>query len=35
MTRPQAKLVGQFVDNFAQYEDAVDEGVLEAAPKAA
>jgi phosphoenolpyruvate carboxykinase (ATP) len=30
-----AKLVGQFIDNFAQYEDAVDEGVLEAAPKAA
>ncbi|WP_404712097.1 phosphoenolpyruvate carboxykinase [Sphingomonas sp. MMS24-J13] len=29
------KLVGQFIDNFAQYEDAVDEGVLEAAPKAA
>ena len=29
------KLVGQFIDNFAQYEDAVDEGVLDAAPKAA
>jgi phosphoenolpyruvate carboxykinase (ATP) len=29
------KLVGQFIDNFAQYEDAVDPGVLEAAPKAA
>jgi phosphoenolpyruvate carboxykinase (ATP) len=29
------KLVGQFIENFAQYEDAVDEGVLEAAPKAA
>ena len=29
------KLVGQFVENFAQYEDAVDPGVLESAPKAA
>ena len=29
------KLVGQFIDNFAQYEDAVDPGVLESAPKAA
>jgi phosphoenolpyruvate carboxykinase (ATP) len=30
-----SKLVGQFIENFAQYEDAVDEGVLESAPKAA
>ena len=29
------KLVGQFIDNFAQFEDAVDAGVREAAPKAA
>jgi phosphoenolpyruvate carboxykinase (ATP) len=29
------KLVGQFIDNFAQFEDAVDQGVREAAPKAA
>lgn len=29
------KLVRQFIDNFAQFEDHVDEGVREAAPKAA
>ena len=29
------KLGGQFIENFAQFEDAVDEGVREAAPKAA
>jgi len=29
------KLVGQFIANFAQFEDAVDAGVREAAPKAA
>ena len=29
------KLVGQFIDNFAQFEDSVDAGVREAAPKAA
>jgi len=29
------KLVGQFIENFAQFEDAVDAGVREAAPKAA
>ncbi|MFS0736793.1 phosphoenolpyruvate carboxykinase [Sphingomonas sp. 1P06PA] len=29
------KLVGQFIENFAQFEDAVDEGVRQAAPKAA
>jgi phosphoenolpyruvate carboxykinase (ATP) len=29
------KLVGQFIDNFAQFEDHVDEGVRRAAPKAA
>jgi len=28
-------LVQQFVDNFAQFEDHVDEGVKQAAPKAA
>ncbi|WP_375394748.1 phosphoenolpyruvate carboxykinase [uncultured Sphingomonas sp.] len=28
-----AKLVGQFVENFAQFEDHVDEGVRQAAPK--
>ena len=30
-----AKLVGQFIDNFAQFADHVDEGVRDAAPKAA
>jgi phosphoenolpyruvate carboxykinase (ATP) len=30
-----SKLVRQFIDNFAQFEDAVDQGVREAAPKAA
>jgi phosphoenolpyruvate carboxykinase (ATP) len=30
-----AKLVGQFIDNFAQFEDHVDEGVRQSAPKAA
>ena len=30
-----AKLVDQFVSNFAQFEDAVDEGVRRAAPQAA
>jgi phosphoenolpyruvate carboxykinase (ATP) len=29
------KLVGEFIANFAQFEDAVDAGVREAAPKAA
>ena len=29
------KLVGQFIDNFEQFEDHVDAGVREAAPKAA
>jgi phosphoenolpyruvate carboxykinase (ATP) len=29
------KLVGQFIDNFAQFADHVDEGVRQAAPKAA
>ncbi len=29
------KLVGQFIANFAQFEDHVDEGVRQAAPKAA
>ena len=29
------KLVGQFIDNFAQFTDHVDEGVRQAAPKAA
>ena len=29
------KLVGQFIDNFAQFEEHVDEGVRQAAPKAA
>jgi phosphoenolpyruvate carboxykinase (ATP) len=29
------RLVGQFIDNFAQFEDHVDEGVRQAAPKAA
>ena len=29
------KLVGQFVDNFAQFADHVDEGVRQSAPKAA
>ena len=29
------KLVGQFVDNFAQFADLVDEGVRQSAPKAA
>ena len=29
------KLVGQFIDNFAQFEAHVDEGVRQAAPKAA
>ena len=29
------KLVGQFIDNFAQFADHVDEGVRESAPKAA
>ncbi len=29
------KLVGQFIDNFAQFESHVDAGVIEAAPKAA
>jgi phosphoenolpyruvate carboxykinase (ATP) len=29
------KLVNQFIDNFAQFEDHVDEGVRQAAPKAA
>jgi len=28
-------LVQQFIDNFAQFEDHVDEGVRQAAPKAA
>jgi phosphoenolpyruvate carboxykinase (ATP) len=30
-----AKLVGQFIDNFAQFEDHVDEGVRQSAPRAA
>jgi phosphoenolpyruvate carboxykinase (ATP) len=30
-----AKLVGMFIDNFSQFEDHVDEGVRQAAPKAA
>ena len=29
------KLVGQFIDNFAQFSEHVDEGVRQAAPKAA
>ena len=29
-----AKLVGQFVENFAQFEDHVDEGVRQSAPRA-
>jgi phosphoenolpyruvate carboxykinase (ATP) len=29
------KLVQQFIDNFAQFEQHVDAGVIEAAPKAA
>ena len=29
------KLVGLFIDNFAQFADHVDQGVIEAAPKAA
>jgi phosphoenolpyruvate carboxykinase (ATP) len=29
------KLVGQFIANFAEFEDHVDEGVRQAAPKAA
>jgi phosphoenolpyruvate carboxykinase (ATP) len=29
------KLVAQFIENFAQFEDSVDEGVKQAAPKAA
>jgi phosphoenolpyruvate carboxykinase (ATP) len=29
------KLVGQFIDNFAQFADHVDDGVRQAAPKAA
>ena len=29
------KLVGQFIDNFAQFENDVDPSVLESAPKAA
>jgi phosphoenolpyruvate carboxykinase (ATP) len=29
------KLVGQFIENFAQFESHVDEGVRQAAPKAA
>ena len=29
------KLVGQFIDNFAQFEAHVDDGVLQSAPKAA
>jgi phosphoenolpyruvate carboxykinase (ATP) len=33
--RTAQKLVGQFIDNFAQFEDHVDEGVRQAAPKAA
>jgi len=30
-----SKLVGQFIENFAQFEEHVDEGVRQAAPKAA
>ena len=30
-----AKLVGQFVENFAQFADHVDDAVRESAPKAA
>ncbi|WP_293880169.1 phosphoenolpyruvate carboxykinase [Sphingomonas sp.] len=33
--RTAQKLVGQFIDNFAQFESHVDEGVRQAAPKAA
>jgi len=33
--RTAQKLVGQFIDNFAQFEDHVDAGVREAAPRAA
>jgi phosphoenolpyruvate carboxykinase (ATP) len=29
------KLVGQFIENFAQFENDVDPSVLESAPKAA
>ena len=33
--RTARKLVGQFIENFAQFEDHVDEGVRRSAPKAA